>query len=631
MSGNGSQHRTSWLADQWHRLPDRLRSLFGGNRILALKMLWACGPPWAITVGLIAVANAVLPNLSMVALGRAVGDIPAAAHSGLGSSDGHRLIAAIVLAVALYAGSLIVEPIGSALNAVVRIKIDQANKRRLMAAVSGPVGVAHLEDPALINKLDMARGTFMTYSPADAPLTLAGSIGNRLSGILACVVIGTFRWWLGLGLFIAWMAIRPPLRRIILRQITSFHGEVQRMRRAWYFLGLATQPAYAKEVRVFGLASWVIERHRRHWFDGMAASWRGSGVLTRRVGALFGAVLVMMAAVCAAVAWAAFHHEATLTQIATVLPLLPMTMSAGSVTFNDIQLEWMISALPNMRAVEDELAASASDLVGTQPAANLPAERIRFDRVSFRYPRASSDVLTDLDLELPVGRSTALVGVNGAGKTTLVKLICRLHDPVSGRILVDGTPLDRIDAEQWRRKVAVVFQDFNRYPMSAAMNIAMGAIQQPIDQDGLRDAADRTGALPIIKGLRHGWDTILSREFTDGTDLSGGQWQRIALARALYAVEHGARLLILDEPTSWLDIRGEAAFFEDFLAITRGVTSLIISHRFPTVRQADHIVVLDGGSVTEQGPHDGLLAANGTYASMFRAQAAGFESTEGAS
>jgi ATP-binding cassette, subfamily B, bacterial len=299
-------------------------------------------------------------------------------------------------------------------------------------------------------------------------------------------------------------------------------------------------------------------------------------------------------------------------------------MAAGSITFNDIRLEWMVSALPDLGELERALAALPSGLTGTRTAASLPRRQVRFERVSFRYPRSSADVLTGLDVDLPVGRSTALVGVNGAGKSTLVKLLCRLHDPTSGCIRIDGVPLNEFDPREWRRQVAVVFQDFNHYATSAADNIAMGALRHADDGAGLREAAERAGVLDVIESLPQKWDTILSREYTGGVDLSGGQWQRVALARALFAVRHGARILILDEPTSWLDARAEAVFFDHFLSITQGITSLIISHRFSTVRQADNIMVLDNGRVIEQGSHRKLIARGGIYADMFAVQAAHF-------
>jgi len=249
---------------------------------------------------------------------------------------------------------------------------------------------------------------------------------------------------------------------------------------------------------------------------------------------------------------------------------------------------------------------------------------VRFEQVRFRYPLSAGQVFDGLDLVLRAGRSTALVGINGAGKTTLVKLLARLHDPDSGRILVDGVDLSRIRPAEWQRQVAVVFQDFAHYPLSLAENIGFGAPLFLSDTAGLEDAARRAGALELLSLSGVSWDTVLSRSYDGGAELSGGQWQRVALARALFAVRHGATILVLDEPTAWLDARGEAGFFDRFLEITEGTTTLIISHRFSTVRRADHICVLDEGRVLEQGDHASLIAAGGRYAELFGLQAARF-------
>jgi ATP-binding cassette subfamily B protein len=607
----------------------RYQGAMSSGRTLAMRALWECGPPWAIAVGLIAIIDAVLPNVGAIMFGQAVGHIPAAAAGGFGSPAGHELAVTLAAAIGLYVGSLMLGPIGSAVGSLVRLRIGQVQKRRLMTAVSAPVGIAHLEDPDVISKLELAQGNLMTYSPSDAPVTLAGSLGDRLGGFVACGIIGGFRWWLGLGLAIVWLAIRPPLRRVILTQIKAFRGEILKMRRSWYFLGLSNKPAFAKEVRVFGLASWVIEQYRHHWNEGMAASWSGVGLLYRRVGLLLAVVLAAFGVAIGTVAWAAAHHEITLAEAATVLPLLPQTMTAGSISFSDISLEWMVSALPHTNDLERSLARAQVELTGRLPAAGLPARGISFDQVRFRYPRSSADTLAGLDLALPAGRSLALVGVNGAGKTTLVKLLCRLHDPNAGQITVDGFPLSQLDPREWRRQVAVVFQDFCRYPFSVADNIALGAAGSAADHDGLRRAARQAGALEFIERLPRGWETIVSRQYAGGVDLSGGQWQKLALARALFAVDNGARVLVLDEPTSSLDVRSEAAFFDQFLTVTSGLTTLVISHRFSTVRHANRIVTLDGGRIAEQGTHGELMDANGMYASMFRAQAAHF-SAEGA-
>jgi ATP-binding cassette subfamily B protein len=249
---------------------------------------------------------------------------------------------------------------------------------------------------------------------------------------------------------------------------------------------------------------------------------------------------------------------------------------------------------------------------------------IRFEALSFTYPGGERAVLDGLDLTLRAGECTALVGLNGAGKTTLVKLLARLYEPTAGRLLADGADIRTQNADAWRRRVAVVFQDFNRYEFSLRDNITLGAVERVASDDEVRATAERAGLGELLSTLPGGLDTVLARTYDGGTDLSGGQWQRIAIARALFAVEAGARVLVLDEPTAALDVRAEAAFFDRFVELTRGTTSLLISHRLSSVRRADRIVVLEHGRLIEDGTHESLLHEGGRYAALFAVQAARF-------
>jgi ATP-binding cassette subfamily B protein len=199
-----------------------------------------------------------------------------------------------------------------------------------------------------------------------------------------------------------------------------------------------------------------------------------------------------------------------------------------------------------------------------------------------------------------------------------------MRDPTAGRVRVDGIDLRDLDPRGWQRQVAVVYQDFTRYPLTVRENIALADLGGEIDTAALERAAEQAGARSVVDGLARGWDSLCSPEYDGGVDLSGGQWQRIALARALYSVARGARVLVFDEPTAQLDVRAEALFYDRFLELTAGVTTLIISHRFASVRRADRIAVLADGRVTELGRHDELLAAGGTYAHMFMIQASRF-------
>jgi ATP-binding cassette subfamily B protein len=253
---------------------------------------------------------------------------------------------------------------------------------------------------------------------------------------------------------------------------------------------------------------------------------------------------------------------------------------------------------------------------------------IHFDNVSFRYPGQDRKIFEGLDLTIPIGRCTAIVGLNGAGKTTLVKLLARLYEPTAGTIRLNGVDICSYPVDVWRAKLAVIFQDFARFEMSAADNVAFGAVAHRADRAGIRSVIEAVGLSETLDSLPRGIDTPLARHLTDGTELSGGQWQRIALARALFAFRHGSEILVLDEPTASLDVRAEAGFFREFTEAARGATTLLISHRFSTVRQADLIVVLENGQVTESGSHAELLAAGGRYAHLFRLQAHRFTDSD---
>jgi len=245
------------------------------------------------------------------------------------------------------------------------------------------------------------------------------------------------------------------------------------------------------------------------------------------------------------------------------------------------------------------------ELLNTSPLTQL---------ITFAYP-AGSTVLDHFDLSIPAGSSLAIVGQNGAGKTTLAKLLCRLYDPQSGAIESDGVDLRDLSLESWRDRVTAVFQDFTRFELPLRDNVAPAGAPDAVVQSALESAgAANLAAL----------DTVLARAYQGGTDLSGGQWQRIALARALCAVQLGAGVVLLDEPTSQLDVRGEAEIFDRILTATRGCTTIVISHRFSTVRHADRICVLEKGRVAELGTHDELMAKGGCYRTMFDLQAQRF-------
>jgi ATP-binding cassette subfamily B protein len=587
-------------------------------------LLWRASRPLSILVIAWALISAVVSPLVVAVLGVVVGRIPAAVRDGLGSSAGHGLIDALIAAAVCYGLSLVVDPVGTALGTACNALVTGDIQHRLLGAVSGPVGVAHLEDPDVLDRLARAEGSLTGFFPGAAPVTWVGVLSSRLSGIIGCAVVAYYQWWLGLGLLVMWLVVRRLMLAAVVRQATELRAQTTTMRRAWYFIGVGSKVRDAKEVRVFGLADFVAGRYQDTYRDALRGGSAGLRSVHRRASACWLVVLGGYAVALADIAESARTHDIGLRSLAILLPMVAVTMGAGNVTFDDITLAWTLAGLPDVDRLESELGAGTTSLAGTREVGALPRQAVRLEGVHFRYPNGSVDVLAGVDLDLPVGTSTAIVGVNGAGKSTLVSLLSRLRDPTAGRITVDGTDLRELAAPGWQRLVAIMPQEPVHYPFSAYDNIAIGAIRHRDDRVGVEAAARLAGFHDVLEKLPDGWNTVLSRELSGGAELSGGQWQRLALARALFATQHGARLLVLDEPTAALDVRSEAAFYGRFLEITKGLTTVVISHRFATVRRAHRICVLDGGRITELGSHEDLLAAGGTYAEAYAVQAARF-------
>jgi ATP-binding cassette, subfamily B, bacterial len=590
----------------------------------AMALLWRTSRMQTVLVLLWVALQAVVPGLVVVALGVVVGEIPAAVADGLASTAGGRLLLSLLVASVVYAVSLILDPVGSALATSVRARITAALQGRLLAAVSEPVGVGHLEDPDVLDRLGRAEGTLTGFFPGDAPVTWAGNVAARLSGVVGCAIVAVSIWWLGLALFAIWFLVRRLMLGAVLRQATELRAQTTEMRRSWYFLGLGTRARDAKEIRVFGLPEFVADRFRQANLAALLAAVPGLRTLHLRAVLGLAIVFCTYAGALVAIVVEAHLHELSLRSLAILFPMLAVTAAWGNISYDDIVLAWSLGGIPDVETLERRLDDGERQLPGRAPADGVPTSCVRFEQVRFRYPSGHRDVLAGVDLELVAGTSTAIVGVNGAGKSTLVGLLSRLRDPTAGRITVDGRDVRELDPTAWQRAVAIMPQEPARYPVSAYDNVAFGALEHRDDREGVEEAARLAGFLEVVPHLPRGWDTVLARELPGGVDLSGGQWQRLALARALFANRHGARLLVLDEPTAALDVRSEARFYQQFLEIARGLTTVVISHRFATVRRADRICVLDGGVITERGTHEELVREGGVYARMYRTQAARF-------
>ncbi|MGA3058286.1 MAG: ABC transporter ATP-binding protein [Candidatus Limnocylindrales bacterium] len=573
-----------------------------------------------------------LPVLFIVATSVMIGRVPEAVAGGLGSPEWRALVIAFVVAAVAFVAQQILAPFQIALGELMARRVDGKIHQRLIVASLRSAGIGPLEDQRLLNDLGQAARNleFGFRTPGIACAALLALLARYTQLIGYALVVGIVFSWPAAAVVTATTMIFRKGNRGGLRTYGSlFYRNIETLRETDYYRSVAIQAAAAKEIRVFGLADWLSGKYRGLQLGLLEKIWaerrRIYFVPYLRYTA-FG--LIVTAVVLATLGRAAALHELSLTQLALALQATLAALRLGeNYAEADTQTQFGMFAYDGVQGFERGMAEFDERTVQLDPRldpAGIPRREIRFERVGFHYPGSDRSVLDGLDLVLPAGRCTAIVGLNGAGKTTLVKLLARLYDPSDGRLLVDGIDVRSFDVDDWRRQIGVIFQDFNRYELTAAENIGFGAIEIASDRERLREAARRAGMLATLERLPRGLDTPLARQYEDGAELSGGQWQRVAIARAVFALENGASILVLDEPTASLDVRAEAAFFDRFVDVTRGTTALLISHRFSSVRHADRIAVLEHGHVIEQGSHEELVTLGGRYAELFCLQAERF-------
>jgi ABC-type multidrug transport system fused ATPase/permease subunit len=569
---------------------------------------------WAVLL-----LRGVLPALFAVAMGVLVGAV----------QGGDPLGVALAFVGAVFVLLQVLTPVHEVISANFGSRVAAWLYDRLTEACVRPPGMGHLEDPELTGDLTVARefDLGMTGPPMHINMGfIAGSLVEMVGGLASAAILLAYAWWAPLVLAGAWLATHYLLRESSVWRDRATSEVRDAQRHADYAYRLAVDPPAAKEIRLFGLVGWTIDRftaRRRQLFD---LQYRATRLREKPV--IWSLLLVTAAngAVFWSLASAAADGRVGLDRLVV---FAQAAVGTSMIAFGG--LNWALdgAAAPVAAVLRLEpamgpagaLAAPthAAPANAAEHAAGMPAREIRFRGVGFTYPHGDRAVLDGFDLTIPGGSSLAIVGQNGAGKTTLAKLLCRFYDPQHGSIEVDGVDLRDLPVEAWRSRVAAVFQDFVRFELPLRDNVAPAGAPDEAVLAALEDAG-ATGLADL--------DAPLARGYQGGTDLSGGQWQRVALARALCAVRLGAGLVLLDEPTAQLDVRGEVEIFDRILAATRDTTTILISHRFSTVRHADRICVLEHGRVIELGSHDELMAAGGRYRTMFELQARRFEATE---
>jgi ATP-binding cassette, subfamily B, bacterial len=554
--------------------------------------------------------RAVLPAVLPIAMGALVGAV----------SESASVVAPLTFVGIVFVLLQVLAPVHQALSSNLGDRTAAWLYDRLTEACVRPPGMGHLEDPSLTSDLTAARDfdLGMTGPPLRISLDfIADGLVMFLSGLASAMVLFGFTWWAPFVIAGGWLSTHWLLRESAVWKDRNTEEVRSAQRDADYAYRLAVDPAPAKELRLFGLAGWTIDRfiaRRTHLHTLQYEATR-----LREKPVMWSVLIVVTANIVVFWSLGRVAADGSL-DLGRVVAFAQSAIGVSAIAFGGLSwaLDGAVAPVAAVLRLGQPMATAGALAPSTggsnQSAGSMPAREIRFRNVSFAYT-GGTQVLDDFDLTIPAGSSLAIVGQNGAGKTTIAKLLCRLYDPQAGAIEVDGTNLRDLAPDNWRRRVTAVFQDFTRFELPLRDNVAPAGASDEI----IRRSLELAGAANLAD-----IDTVLARGYTGGTDLSGGQWQRVALARALCAVEQGAGLVLLDEPTAQLDVRGEAEIFDRLLTQTRQCTTILISHRFSTVRHADRICVLEKGRVVELGTHDELMALNGRYRTMFDLQAQRF-------
>jgi ATP-binding cassette subfamily B protein len=627
--------------------------LEGVQLLRIYRYAYRLAPSASVVICLASVVTAGLSIAAPLLVGQVIGRLAEVARGSMDTTF-----------VVLLAFLLLTIPLSNVVGLVAETfveKLDALGERdvllRVGLALSSEPDLRTLDNPDIATRLAKVRSR--QWEIQNGVRSAQGPLITQLLALAgsAIALAIVFSWWVALAMVVAGVMEALFFRHTIHQQMDVWSGQTEDQKHARYAFEQGMGKS-AKEVRVFGLAGYL----RGRYWDNITAAlapywrtrWRQSGI-SLLIG---GGRVAVTAGALAYAGVEAGRGQLDLTGLATSLPLI---LTVGSA---DMWMIGMVERAATTLSWLDELSPAGPLLELDKPArttrAGTPAPRtsapltpapvepptpagpptVTFDEVSFGYAGGHREILRELTFELPAGRAVALVGVNGAGKSTLVKLLAGGYRPTRGRVLVDGVDLASFDDDElraWQRRVAPITQDFIRLPLTAGDNVELGSgnvwagridmAEWPATA-ALDNTARRAGITELIDGLPHGWATPLDKTLPRGTDLSGGEWQRIGLARALRAVELGAGVLVLDEPAAALDVEAEARLVSGYLDLAGQVTSLVISHRFSVVRPVPIICVLEDGRIVEQGSHAELMHLGGRYRTMFSLQASRYVEAE---
>jgi ATP-binding cassette subfamily B protein len=605
------------------RTPQLTRGFFGVFRYSrhALRLVWTTNRALSIALGLLTLAAGTLPA-AVAWVGALIVDAVVAA---IGAAPGARepLTGHALLLVAAEAG-LVAALAGcqrgiSLCQSLFRAQLGQrVNAMILEKALT--LELAHFEDSEFYDKLTRARRE-ASSRPLSLVMRTFGLAQNGISLASYGTILAHFSPWAVFVLVLAGLPSFLAEARFSGAAFRLFLWRSPETRMQHYLETVLAREDHAKEVKLFGVGPLFLGRYR----DIFGKLYREDrDLMVRRDGWGFLLGLVATATLYGAYAWIAVATIAgriTLGQMTMYVMLFRQGQSAVSASLAAIG--GMYEDNLYLATLYEYLDTPVEAPRGTLAAGPKPRDGIRFVDVGFEYPGSERPVLRDVNLHVRAGESLALVGENGSGKTTLIKLLTRLYQPTRGHITLDGMDLRDWDETALRQRIGVIFQDFVRYQLSVGENIGAGDVRHLEDEARWREAAEKGMAAPIIEELPEKYQTPLGKWFNQGRDLSGGEWQKVALSRAFMRSE--ADILVLDEPTAAMDAAAEATVFEHFRSLTKGRIAILISHRFSTVRMADQIVVLQEGRIAEHGSHEELLRANGHYARLFELQARGYQ------